>query len=126
MHQHFLTEAPFQAQQDYAESGALPEPLAIYHLFGDPALVLPVTTRIRVCTTHPCAGRRAREGALVTARAGKSQFRSCAIFPSTIVTSAWIDMSSSAGTLKGSSESTTMSASFPTSKLPLSFSSKPE
>ena len=29
-----------QAQQAYAETGALPELLSIYHLLGDPALTL--------------------------------------------------------------------------------------
>jgi hypothetical protein len=36
-----LGDAIFAAQEDYAKSGAFPELLSIYHLFGDPA------TRIR-------------------------------------------------------------------------------
>jgi hypothetical protein len=35
-----LGDAVLAAQRTYAESGAFPELLAIYHLFGDPALVL--------------------------------------------------------------------------------------
>jgi hypothetical protein len=33
-----LGDAILAAQSDYADSGALPELLSIYHLFGDPAL----------------------------------------------------------------------------------------
>jgi hypothetical protein len=36
-----LGDAVLAAQSDYAESGALPEMLAIYHLFGDPAMRIP-------------------------------------------------------------------------------------
>jgi hypothetical protein len=35
-----LGDAILAAQATYAESGALPEMIAIYHLFGDPALKL--------------------------------------------------------------------------------------
>jgi hypothetical protein len=35
-----LGDAVLAAQEDYAETGALPELLAIYHLFGDPALLM--------------------------------------------------------------------------------------
>jgi hypothetical protein len=35
-----LGDAIFAAQEDYANSGAFPELLSIYHLFGDPALRL--------------------------------------------------------------------------------------
>jgi hypothetical protein len=35
-----LGDAILAAQKDYADSGALPELLSIYHLFGDPALTL--------------------------------------------------------------------------------------
>ena len=35
-----LGDAVLSAQSAYAESGALPEMIAIYHLFGDPAMVL--------------------------------------------------------------------------------------
>ena len=35
-----LGDALLAAQRDYADSGAEPEMLAIYHLFGDPALKL--------------------------------------------------------------------------------------
>jgi hypothetical protein len=33
-----LGDAVLAAQEAYADSGALPEMLAIYHLFGDPAM----------------------------------------------------------------------------------------
>jgi hypothetical protein len=35
-----LGDAVLAAQSTYALSGAFPELIAIYHLFGDPALVL--------------------------------------------------------------------------------------
>ena len=35
-----LGDAVLAAQEDYAETGAFPELLAIYHLFGDPALLM--------------------------------------------------------------------------------------
>ena len=35
-----LGDAVLDAQKEYAETGAMPELLAIYHLFGDPALTL--------------------------------------------------------------------------------------
>ncbi len=35
-----LGDAILEAQADYADSGALPELLRIYHLLGDPALVI--------------------------------------------------------------------------------------
>ena len=35
-----LGDAVMAAQSAYADSGALPEMIAIYHLFGDPALAL--------------------------------------------------------------------------------------
>ena len=35
-----LGDAVLAAREDYAETGAFPELLAIYHLFGDPALKL--------------------------------------------------------------------------------------
>ncbi len=35
-----LGDAVLAAQVAYADSGALPELLSIYHLFGDPALVI--------------------------------------------------------------------------------------
>ena len=35
-----LGDAVLAAQESYAESGAFPELLSIYHLLGDPALIL--------------------------------------------------------------------------------------
>jgi hypothetical protein len=35
-----LGDAVLAAQQGYAETGAFPERLAIYHPFGDPALLM--------------------------------------------------------------------------------------
>jgi hypothetical protein len=35
-----LGDAVLEAQKRYADTGAFPELLAIYHLFGDPALEL--------------------------------------------------------------------------------------
>ena len=35
-----LGDAVLAAQEDYAETGAFPELLTIYHLFGDPALLM--------------------------------------------------------------------------------------
>jgi len=35
-----LGDAVLAAQQAYAEAGLMPELLSVYHLFGDPALVL--------------------------------------------------------------------------------------
>ena len=35
-----MGDAVLAAQEDYAETGAFPELLAIYHLFGDPALLM--------------------------------------------------------------------------------------
>jgi hypothetical protein len=35
-----LGDAVLAAQSRYADSGALPEMLAIYHLFGDPAMTI--------------------------------------------------------------------------------------
>jgi hypothetical protein len=35
-----LGDAVLAAQQDYADTGAFPELLSIYHLFGDPTLTL--------------------------------------------------------------------------------------
>ena len=37
---HPLGDAVLAAQEDYAETSAFPELLAIYHLFGDPALLM--------------------------------------------------------------------------------------
>ena len=39
-HHDRLGDAVLAAQGDYADSGAFPELLAIYHLFGDPAMRL--------------------------------------------------------------------------------------
>jgi hypothetical protein len=33
-----LGDAILAAQRDYAETGLMPELLAVYHLFGDPAM----------------------------------------------------------------------------------------
>lgn len=37
-----LGDAVLEAQKRYADTGAFPELLAIYHLFGDPALPLAI------------------------------------------------------------------------------------
>ena len=39
-HHARLGDVVLTAQQQYADSGAFPELLAVYHLFGDPALEL--------------------------------------------------------------------------------------
>jgi hypothetical protein len=42
-----LGDAVMAAQAAYAASGAFPELLSIYHLLGDPALTLPMISRLR-------------------------------------------------------------------------------
>jgi hypothetical protein len=39
-HHQRLGNVVLAAQQDYTQTGAFPELLAIYHLFGDPALMV--------------------------------------------------------------------------------------